>query len=309
MTTSSLPTVPVALFAYARPDKLAQTLDSLRANRVSLIYAFSDAPASDDKRGRVDQVREQLRQIDWCETVLVERNENLGLGRSILDGVGRVLREHESLLVYEDDLVSVPGAYAYLSAALHAYRNEPQVFSVTGWTHPRVTPGGVGDQPYFDGRSECWVWGCWRRSWEGMERSASAMIEECRRAGIDPRRYGCDLYRMARVEEAANIWAVRFIYNHIRRGALCVRPPWTLVEHIGFGADSTNQPSRAKWQNAGLKPCPPVPDAWPEPRENPECPALWQEACGRYDERGRAPGRMGRFVQALRSAFLKRESQ
>ena len=29
---------------------------------------------------------------------------------------------------------------------------------ITGWTHPPVAPADVGNQPYFDGRAECWVW-------------------------------------------------------------------------------------------------------------------------------------------------------
>ena len=77
-----------------------------------------------------------------------------------------MLAEHDSLLVFEDDLICVPGAYAFLCEALARYRDDPAVLSVTGWTHPSVTPPGVAS-PYFDGRPESWSWGTWRRAWRG----------------------------------------------------------------------------------------------------------------------------------------------
>src|SRR5471032_3112890 len=101
--------IPVALFAYSRPEHLVRTLACLRANKVPLIYAFSDGPKTPELRAKVDEVRQILRAIDWCDVSIIERDENLGLGRSIRTGVADVLTRHESVLVFEDDLVCVDG--------------------------------------------------------------------------------------------------------------------------------------------------------------------------------------------------------
>jgi hypothetical protein len=271
---------PVVLFAYARPEHLARTLESLRANAVPLIYAFSDGPRDDGKVSAVEAVRKILRAVDWTEVKLVERPTNLGLGASIRRGVTEVLRHHDNAIVVEDDLISVPGTYRYLSAALDAYRNEPRVMSVTGWTHPRVTPTDVGAQPYFDGRSECLVWGTWARVWEGMNKDALTLMNECRVLGIDAYEYGADLVDMAKNELRNNIWAVRFIYLHIRHGGLCLRPPRSLVEHIGFDASATNSATEYGWTNPPLQECPPIPEQWPRPNLNRQCSGLWQAVYG-----------------------------
>jgi putative methyltransferase (TIGR04325 family) len=268
-------TVPVLLFAYARPDHLRRTLACLRENRVPLIYAFSDGPRTPDKAPLVAQVREILRGIDWCEMMLVEREVNLGLGRSILTGVNEVLQQHEMCIVFEDDLICVPGTYAYLAAALHHYKDDLRVMSVTGWTHPAVTPPDVGDRPYFDGRAECWVWGTWRRAWQGMmEHDARTLMLACEAKGIDRNKYGSDLPAMAEVELQKNIWAVRWLYHHMVHGGLCLRPPWSMVEHIGFDAQATNAKDGSKWTNPPLRPCPPIPSVWPDVQEHPECGRL-----------------------------------
>lgn len=272
--------IPVVLFAYARPDHLRRTLACLRENRVPLIYAFSDGPRTPDKAPSVEQVRQILHGIDWCEVILCERQENLGLGRSIRSGVTSVLEQHDAAIVFEDDLICVPGTYDYLCAALSRYRDEPRVMSVTGWTHPRLTPPDVGDQPYFDGRAECWVWGTWARAWQGMDQDAQTLMRRCAAAGIDPYRYGADLPDMARNELRQNIWAVRWLYLHLLRGGLCLRPPWSMVEHIGFDGQATNFAQARGWQNPPLRGCPPLPQQWPEPLEHPHCVRLWQAACG-----------------------------
>jgi hypothetical protein len=271
--------IPVVLFAYARPTHLKRTLACLRKDRVPRILAFSDAPRTPADRAGVEEVRAILRAIDWTDLALVERPANLGLGVSIRTGVGEALDRYESILVFEDDLECMPGTYGYLCAALQAYRDEPAVMSVTGWTHPRITPAGI-DGPYFDGRAECWTWGTWRRSWTGMDRSARELMDDCARAGIDPYRYGADLPQMAAGERRRNIWAVRWLYHHILRRGLCFRPPHSLVDHVGLGDGATNAGANFEWTISQLLPCPPLPSTWPRPVEHPDCARLWRQACG-----------------------------
>lgn len=271
--------VPVALFAYARTDTLEQTLGCLRENRIPLLYAFSDGPRSPEQHGAVERVRGILRAVDWTEVRLVERPRNLGLGLSIRSGVEEVLAAHDSLVVFEDDLRCIPGTYDYLCAALERYRDEPAVMSVTGFTHPRVTPAGV-DGPYFDGRAECWVWGTWRRAWPGMDRDALTLMAEAAARGIDPRRYGDDLVEMARAEKARNLWAVRWSYLHMVRRGLCLRPPRSLVEHVGIDPLATNAGTDGTWAVPRLGPLPAEPVRWPEPVEHPDCARLWRKAFG-----------------------------
>ena len=272
--------IPVVLFAYARPDNLVRTLECLRENRVPLIHAFSDGPRTPDKAEAVAEVRAMLRAIDWCEVAITERETNLGLGQSILAGVTEVFTKHDTAIVFEDDLICVPGTYAYLCAALEHYRDDDRVMSVTGWTHPLVTPGNVTDAPYFDGRAECWTWGTWARSWSGMETDAKTLMEQCRARGIDVYRYGADLPEMAAEELRKNIWAVRMLFLHMLKGKLCMRPPWSMVEHIGFGSDATNASEEIWLKNPPLGNSPPIPGAWPVPIEAPECSRLHQAVGG-----------------------------
>lgn len=273
--------IPVVLFAYARPEHLKRVLACLMENSVPLIYAFVDGPKMPEVEPRVREVRDILRQVDWCEIHITEEETNLGLGTSILTGVGEIFRKHDMLIVFEDDLICVPGTYQYLCAALEHYKDDHTVMSVTGWTHPRVTPSTVTDQPYFDGRTESWSWGTYARAWKGMEPDALSLLRECEARNIDIYRYGADLPEMAKIEGKKNIWAVRFAYLHILNGGLCLRPPHSMVNNIGFDAQGTNTQGASNLSLEILEPCPQTPRDWPPAVENPECPEIWQSGFGR----------------------------
>jgi hypothetical protein len=272
---------PIVLFAYARPTHLSRALACLRENGVPLIYAFADGPKDYSAVDGAEETRALLRRVDWCEMRLVERAENFGLGRNVLEGVSEVAERFASFIVWEDDLICVPGTYAWMCAALQQYANDREVMSITAWTHPRVTPPRLDGQPYLDARAECWVWGTWKRAWQGMvEENALQKLEKCESRGLASNAYGDDLPIMAKSEQIQNIWAVRWLYHHLQHGGLCLRPPWSMVEHIGFDVAATNAASASSWANPGLKTAPAIPSRWPDSLEHPRCRALWQATRG-----------------------------
>ena len=295
------PAVPVVLFAYARPAHLRRVLDCLRENRVPRILAFADGAKGARDARAVDDTRTVLRAIDWAEVTLVERERNLGLGRNVISGVSEVAAREEAFIVWEDDLVCVPGTYDWLCAALAAYAHEARVMSVTAWTHPRVTPPGIGSAPYLDGRAECWVWAAWSRSWRGMEsETALQKAAGAKLRGIAADAYGADLPGMARDEARRNIWAVRWLYHHFQNGGLCVRPPWSMVDHIGTDAGATNAIGPGDWAGVTLRPAPPIPTEWPEPREDPACRPLWRASNPAVSLAARIARRIRRILRVQR---------
>jgi len=289
--------IPVVLFAYARPGHLARVLECLRENAVPLIHVFADGAKGTGDSERVAESRSLLRAIDWCEVRLTERPENLGLGRNVLTGVSEVAALHAAFVVWEDDLICVPGTYQWVCAALRHYADDERVMSVSAWTHPRVTPVNTSGLPYFDGRADCWIWGGYSRSWQGMsDTTAAEKLVAAAARGCAADAYGADLPAMAEVELQKNIWAVRWLSHHLAHGRLCLRPPWSMVEHIGFDANATNAGAATDWANPPLRPAPPIPDEWPESQEHADCRYLWSVA---------NPGGWRRLVRRIRAKIAR----
>ena len=242
--------VPVALFAYARPDHLLETINGLRVNNVPLIYAFSDGPRSNDVIQKVSEVRRILHSIDWCEIEIIERETNHGLGVSIRTGVEYVLNIHDRVMVVEDDIVLHPGAYLFMKKALDFYKDDENIMSVSLWSHPRLIPK-TKESVFFWHTFNCWGWGAYRRSWEGMDKTALELMKECQLKGINVNKY-LNLEQMALNEHSQNIWAVRFSLLHQLKGKANVWPTQSLVRNIG--CDGTGENSVKRRQSLNQKP-------------------------------------------------------
>lgn len=271
---------PVVLFVFKRADLVKQVLDCLSKENIPILYVFSDGPRCELDKLEIDIVRRMIENISWTHVIKDYQVKNLGLGKSIKRGVEIVFREYDQIIVFEDDLVCVQGTYSYLCRALNHYSNDDTVMSVTAWTHPKIIPLSVNSDPYFDGKAECWVWGTWKKSWAGMENSALDIYNECVKNNIDVLKYGSDLPKMAVEAEEKNLWAIGWWYLHMLNNKLCLRPPHSMIETIGWdGRGVTITPDMKEWENPKpLKECPSIPERWPDSVENSECPKLWKIA-------------------------------
>jgi hypothetical protein len=59
-----------------------------------------------------------------------------------------------------------------------------------------------------------------------------------------------------------------------------MRPPWSMVEHIGFDAEATNARTESWIKNPPLRNSPLIPVQWPEPVEHFGLDLIWQKAYG-----------------------------
>ena len=297
---------PVALFAYKRADLLARTLAAVRSPSVPVVYAFSDAPKTDADVEGVAAVRRVLAAVDWTQVRVVERATNMGLGRSILDGVSAVLREHDRVVILEDDIEFAPGTYEWLTAALARYEGDTRVMSISAWTHPRVTPPGLGGRAFFSGRASNWGWATWARGWKGMlDETALEKLAIAERGGLARDAYGSDIPAMADVEQARNLWAVRLIAHHFQHRGLALHPGEPYARHIGWDPRATHGTDQAMW-DAPLAAHAVIPERWPEPAEDPRVAALWRRAAADEVEAAAAPRRpAARMRRLLRRIILR----
>jgi hypothetical protein len=271
--------VPVALFAFRRADLLARALAGLRANAVPLIYAFSDGARSESDAAGVADVRRLLGSVDWAEVRIVERAVNLGLDVSLLTGITAALGGHDEVVICEDDIVMVEGAYAYLRAALEHYRNEPRVMCVNGWTHARVTPPDARDAPHFTGRFGGWGWATWRRAWAGFpETPAARLYADCTARGIDLTRNGRDILDWVTRDPNAVPWDVAFSLHMMLHDGLTLSPARSMTAHIGRDNRASHMPDLTGWDDRPEPPPPLDTIQWPAVGENPAAAALWRHA-------------------------------
>ena len=140
---------PILLFVYNRPEHTHRLITSLLANREaaeSPLIIYADQARNETDRLHVEEVRTYLRSLKGFGNItLVERTENWGLARNIIDGVTTQLARYGRVIVLEDDLVnewdiSRPAiSHKTLHYPIHSSSNGP----VAGDGPPGNVPGNI----------------------------------------------------------------------------------------------------------------------------------------------------------------------
>lgn len=243
--------VPVALFAYKRPDHIRATLDALGRNTLAAqteLVVFSDGPKRDIDTASVLAVRDVVRAMTgFLSVTLVERPSNMGLARSVITGVSELLARYDRLIVLEDDLITSRYFLEYMGNALERYQNDPMVFSVTGHTFPEShlrIPKDYAFDTYAGYRCSSWSWGIWRDRWQRVDWDMSYFpVFKCDIAEQEKfNRGGQDMTEMLRLQHEGKIdsWAIRFCYAHHAHDMRCIYPTRTLVKNIGLDHSGTH---------------------------------------------------------------------
>ena len=123
-------TTPIALFIYNRPDCTQSAIRSIMAcDRFNdcTLYIFCDGPRNPLHAAGVDAARHVAYQYSTqVDATLVERAQNLGPDRSIVQGVTELLGRFEQVIVIEDDQQFSPDFLDYMLQALDRFGGEAQ---------------------------------------------------------------------------------------------------------------------------------------------------------------------------------------
>jgi hypothetical protein len=250
---------PIALFVYNRPEHTKQTLEALRSNLIanqSDLFIFSDGSKLDEHREAVGEVRLLIRNVTGFKNVsLIERTDNLGLARSIIDGVTSLIDQYGKAIVVEDDIVTSPYFLSFMNEALTIYENVDKVKHISGYMFPVNLSDAVEDT-FLLRMASCWGWATWRRAWADFEPDAKKLLNEIesRELVFNFDIQGSIAYRSMLGDQVAgkiNSWAVRWYASIFLQNGLCLHPKYSLVNNIGH--DGTGEHCNANdIYNVGL---------------------------------------------------------
>lgn len=240
---------PVALFLYGRPDHTIRTVEALLANTRAAdatLIVFCDGPRSPAAAERVAETRRAAhalldRQDRFAAVEFVERDENRGLSRSIVEGIDAVVERFGRAVVVEDDLVTSPHFLAYMIAALDRYENEPAVFTISGYAPGAATvpiPADYECDAYFNPRNSAWGWGIWRDRWRKIDFAVEdyAAFKDSLSGQLAFNRGGDDMAQMLyhQMERGLGTWDIQMSYSLFRHHGVSLCPRFSFVDNIGL---------------------------------------------------------------------------
>jgi hypothetical protein len=304
---------PIALFIYNRPAHTRVVLESLsRCRRLDecSLKIYCDGPKRAEDAAAVNEAREVAR--EWAarfDAELIERDSNLGLARSVVNGVSQLCDTHGRVIVIEDDFSLSPAFLDYMLSALDRYEDEPSVYQICGYMFPiRHAP-----QPdaFFLPLTTTWGWATWSRAWRVFDwRPADA--ESLRDPEVRRRFNLNNAYPYAEMLERKlngenDSWGILFWWAVFRANGLVLHPRKSLVWNGGFDASGTHCGDQA-WTSQALSEI--ASDQWTtKPFQFPEQVATDELAFGKVIRYLRAEQSEGNFFERIRRRILQRRGR
>ncbi len=231
---------PIVLFVYNRLDHCKKTISALQKNDLadkSDLYIYSDAAKNDKLQEDVDSVRSFLHSIDGFKSVtIIERDENYGLMRNIIEGVTDVVNRYGTVIVLEDDIVTSKYFLKYMNDALEKYFYDSRVMEISGFAYPMKREGLP--ELMFLKFCDCWGWATWKRSWDLFERNPAKLVKTFSRKDIFHfnMENSADFWGQVVDNYSGDIktWAIFWSATLYQNNGLMLYPRDSLVYNIGF---------------------------------------------------------------------------
>lgn len=237
---------PIILFVYNRRSHTQQTIEALKRNVLaekSHLFIFSDAPKHFNDISHVEDVRNYIREINgFLSVAIVEREHNLGLANSIIDGVTRLCDEFGRVIVLEDDIVTSVNFLQFMNRGLDLYTNEKKVWHISGWNYPidlKELP-----EAFFWRTMNCWGWATWADRWKYFHKDPEKLIDEWDTDHIN--KFNLDGAHdfwsqvTANASGKLNTWAIFWYATIFQSQGLCLNPANTYVKNIGHDGSGEN---------------------------------------------------------------------
>ena len=237
---------PILLFVYNRPEHTRRCIESLLKNSLaseSNLFIYADGAKDSTQQEAVNEVRNYIRSIQGFKQItLMERSENWGLARNIINGVTTQVNRYGKVIVLEDDLVVAPYFLQFMNEALEVYKDEPRVGHIQAcdFTQDTTLP-----DTFLIKWTGSWGWATWDRAWKHFNPNGNELLQELEERKLTHvfdfnGKYGFTRMLRRQIEGKNNSWAIRWNASLFLKDILSLNVGRSLVQNEGFDGSGTN---------------------------------------------------------------------
>lgn len=195
-----------------------------------------------DEEDVAKTIQEAHRISGFQKFEIILRKKNLGLSKSILEGVTGALFREPAVIVVEDDLEVSPYFLQYMNEAVRTYQDVPSVASIHGYVYPT---NNTLPETFFLKGADCWGWATWRSAWSYFEPDGKKLLKEFQERKLESE---FDLGGVAPFVEMLkkqiagknDSWAIRWHASAFLAGLYTLYPGRSLVRNIGLDSSGTH---------------------------------------------------------------------
>jgi hypothetical protein len=252
---------PIVLLAFTRPDLLQQFLPAI-AKQTLLprhIIAFIDGQRNEKDQPLINECISLLTEFSQTIPVkIINQQHNLGCDAHAIYAITEALSHHPTIIYLEDDTIPNPYFYDRMCRLLEAYRDYPQVFSITAYANfPSEIREMITTDFMVSRRVFAYGLATWADRWQKLNLSDHPQ-------GYNPfgHFYNIPATKQTKYtivnqffleKQNQKDWVITLTLAALHQGYIHITPMASLVDNIGFGhpqAKTYNSGGEPNWGNA-----------------------------------------------------------
>jgi len=243
----------IVVFAYKRPEHLAQCLKSLKennniskANLIVCVDGLKPSEIESEKELHQQTIAVAKNATDFLTNTVLVNEANMGLGRQYLSKIDLFLTKYEHLVIIEDDIVVGNNFLQFMTDAFNRFGDKEGISMIVGYTY-YIKAFKKNNGSYFAGGSGNKAFGITRKFWSNIDK-------ECH--GYEQLKWDKKLrneYNKFNTKQAGllideienkrnNSWDAIVYWNSFSKKLLSLSPDYTLAIDTGWnsiGASNT----------------------------------------------------------------------
>ena len=233
---------PVLFIIFNRPEFTQKVFDKIKEYKPSQLFIVADGPRENNYSDLItcEKTRKIVEQINWqCELNTLFRDKNLGCKISVSEGISWFFKHVSFGIILEDDCLPNSSFFKYCNHYLNEYRYDDNVYSISG---SRFININKRSNFYLGKYSLMWGWATWENRWNKYKIDTFDYTEVLRKTFLNRKtlyNYWDNVFFMLN-NDSIDTWDFQWILTVFRESGYVVRPPYNLVENLGFNQDATH---------------------------------------------------------------------
>jgi len=253
---------PILFLIFNRADTTLLVFNKIREIRPKQLFIAADGPRIDipDDELKCIQTRKMVESIDWyCEVKYLFREQNLGCGLAVSQGITWFFEHVEQGIILEDDCLPDLSFFSFCESMLSKYKDTIKVGSITGTNH---LLGKFADENtyFFSNLNGIWGWATWKRTWDEYSYNISDSVIEIEKTlslSISDKQI-CNYFKSmleSQKSKKLNTWDIQLLYMMCKKNFYCIVPTNNLITNIGLlGTHTENTKVLHPFFNMKLEP-------------------------------------------------------
>ncbi|MFM7405969.1 MAG: glycosyltransferase family 2 protein [Cuspidothrix sp.] len=252
---------PIVILAFTRPDLLKQFPPAIAKQTLlpRQIIAFIDGPRNEKDQSSINECISLLTEFSQTIPVkIINQQHNLGCDAHAIYAITEALSHHPAIIYLEDDTIPNPYFYDRMCRLLVAYRDYPQVCSVTAYANfPSEIRELITTDFMVSKRVFAYGLATWADRWQKLNlsnhpQSYNPFGNFYNIPATKQTKYTI-VNQFFLEKQKQQDWVITLTLAALNQGYIHITPMASFVDNIGFGhpqAKTYNSGGEPAWGNA-----------------------------------------------------------